>query len=142
MANRNILVDSIPKIQNIFFIYEVVDASDYKIYLLYLYLVCSNGQKITINIVIENIFFDIKLKDKNLIDSYIDEFNSESYDVIIKQSFDSTEKYDFIRLYFKTYKEQKEALNYLKKIDNLTVLKSNAYLTKKKDNIIREIEEY
>ena len=115
MANRNSLIDSIPKIQNIFFIYEVVDASDYKNYLLRLYSVCSNSQKITINIVIEDIFFNIKLKDKNLIDSYIDEFNPESYDVITKQSFDSTKKHEFIRLYFKTHKERKEALNYLKK---------------------------
>ncbi|CAG8856703.1 9795_t:CDS:1, partial [Gigaspora margarita] len=52
---------------------------------------------------------------KNLIDSYIDEFNPESYDVITKQSFDSTKKHEFIRLYFKTHKERKEALNYLKK---------------------------
>ena len=29
-----------------------------------------------------------------------------------------------------------------KKIDNLTVLKANAYLPKEEDNIIREIEEY
>ena len=50
-------------------------------------------------------FFDIKLKDKNLIDSYIDKFNPESYDVITKQSFDSTKKHEFIRLYFKTHKE-------------------------------------
>ncbi|CAG8852701.1 44443_t:CDS:2, partial [Gigaspora margarita] len=92
-TNRNILVDSISKIQNIFFIYKVVDTSDYKNYLLCLYSVCSNSQKITINIVIEDIFFNIKLKDKNLIDSYIDEFNPESYDMITKQSFNSTEKH-------------------------------------------------
>ncbi|CAG8482982.1 9515_t:CDS:1 [Racocetra fulgida] len=129
------------KIPDLFFVYEAVDAFNYKNYLLHLFSVCTNGEKITINIIIKDIFFDIKLKSEELIDSYIDEFKPDSFEIIEKQPFDS-KKYNFIRLYFKTYKERKEALQSLKdKLDKLNELKEHSYLKEKEKEIIQQIED-
>ncbi|CAG8482601.1 9146_t:CDS:10 [Gigaspora margarita] len=65
-----------------------------------------NKEKVEMNVKIDYVFFDIKLKNltENTIESYVEEFNSDSYKILNYQPFDSTEKYDFIRLYF-TYRE-------------------------------------
>ncbi|CAG8777929.1 717_t:CDS:2, partial [Gigaspora rosea] len=73
--------------------------------------------KTIINIKIDYLFFDIKLTDieKNTIESYIEEFDPDSYETFNSQPFDSTKKFNFICLYYKTLKERKEALNIIEK---------------------------
>ncbi|CAG8812681.1 7160_t:CDS:1, partial [Gigaspora rosea] len=43
--------------------------------------------------------------EKNTIESYIEEFDLDSYKTFNSQPFDSTKKFKFIRLYYKTLKE-------------------------------------
>ncbi|CAG8855652.1 29228_t:CDS:1, partial [Gigaspora margarita] len=79
------------------------DASYYReYYMLRLYTIKIDGKKSIVNIKINNLFFDIKLKNlmENTIESYVEEFNPDSYEILKYQPFDSTEKHDFIRLYF------------------------------------------
>ncbi|RIB00556.1 hypothetical protein C2G38_2233870 [Gigaspora rosea] len=60
---------------NLFFVYEAVDVSNYDDgYLLRLYSVLENGQKFFIDIIEYDIFFDIKLKDSSLLNSYLEDF--------------------------------------------------------------------
>src|ERR1043165_8890008 len=96
---------------NIFFIYDAIDYSNNDRYFLRLYTVSSNGHNFLINIIIEDIFFDIKLNNENSIESYLNEFKIQSYETIFKQPFDSTEKYEFIRLYFLNHTERKKQLD-------------------------------
>ncbi|RIB02528.1 ribonuclease H-like domain-containing protein [Gigaspora rosea] len=129
---------------NLFFVYEAVDASNYDDgYLLRLYSVLENGQKFFIDIIEYDIFFDIKLKDPFLLNSYLEEFRDyESYDVINKQPFDSTEKFDFLRIYFSNHQKRRKALQSLKnKIENLNEELQkicDSKKTKKKINVARE----
>ncbi|CAG8783444.1 39629_t:CDS:2, partial [Gigaspora margarita] len=81
------------------------DASYYQeYYMLRLYTIKIDGKKSIVNIKINNLFFDIKLKNpmENTIESYVEEFDPDSYEILKYQPFDSTEKHDFIRLYFMT----------------------------------------
>ena len=64
-----------------------------------------------IDILIPDIFFDIKLDDSSLIDSYDKEFKPESYEEITKQPFDSGKKSDFLRLYYQNHKDRKKKLD-------------------------------
>jgi DNA polymerase elongation subunit (family B) len=97
---------------NLFFIYDASDKNDYQNgYMLNLYVVDINGKKLQVQVIIGSVFFDIKLQDKNQIDFYIQKFKAESYEIINIQPFDSTEKHDFIRLYFNNHKMRKQALD-------------------------------
>ncbi|CAG8836840.1 16757_t:CDS:1, partial [Cetraspora pellucida] len=93
---------------NTFFIYNAIDYSNNEGYFLRLHTVCSNGRKFLINIIIQDIFFDIKLNQENSILSYTKEFKPQSYEIIYKQLFDSIEKFEFIRFYFKNHNERKK----------------------------------
>ncbi|RIB09469.1 hypothetical protein C2G38_2208844 [Gigaspora rosea] len=90
-------------------------------YLLRLYSVLENGQKFFIDIIEYDIFFDIKLRDLSLLNSYLEEFRDYgSYDIINKQPFDSTKKFNFICIYFSNHQKRRKALQSLKnKIENL-----------------------
>ena len=103
----------------LFFIYDATNSKDLKNgYVMKLYAVQSDRKKISINLLISNIFFDIKLNDEELIDEYVDEFEADSYDIFYKQPFDSTEKHKFIRLYFKDHTLRRNALEKIKKIQD------------------------
>ena len=93
----------IPLNTNLVFVYDSIDYSDYNNYYLRLYTVHQDGRKILINIEDDNIFFDIKLNNSITINSYIEEFNPQSYKEIERQPFNSTERYDFLHLYFKNH---------------------------------------
>ena len=83
-----------------------------------LHAVQSDEKKISIDLLISDVFFDIKLNDEELIDKYIDEFEVDSYDTFYKQLFDLTEKYDFIHLYFAGAKKRKKALDIIREKEN------------------------
>src|SRR5207253_6459907 len=105
----------------LFFIYDATDSKDLKNgYVMKLHAVRSDGKKISIDLLIGDVFFDIKLNDEELINEYVDEFEADSYDTFYKQPFDSTERHKFIRLYFKDHTLRRNALEKIKKIqDNL-----------------------
>ncbi|RIB11114.1 ribonuclease H-like domain-containing protein [Gigaspora rosea] len=129
---------------NLFFVYEAVDESNYDNgYLLRLYSVLENGQKFFIDIIKYDLFFDIKLKDPSLLNSYLEEFrDNESYNVINKQPFDSTKKFYFLRIYFSNHQKCRKALQSLKnKIENLNEELQkirDSKKTKKKIDVVRE----
>ena len=77
---------------------------------------------------IPDIFFDIKLDDSSLIDSYDKEFKPESYKEITKQLFDSGEKYDFLRLYYQNHKDRKKTLDLM--IKKKQDLENELYIVK------------
>ena len=105
---------------NLFFIYDAADSTDKNNYILKLFIVKLDGTKHVINILIPDIFFDIKLDDSSLIDSYDKEFKPESYEEIIKQLFDLGEQHDFLWLYYQNHKDRKKVLDSIIKIkDNL-----------------------
>ncbi|CAG8823748.1 26799_t:CDS:2 [Gigaspora margarita] len=61
------------------------DASYYReYYMLRLYTIKIDGEKSIVNIKIDNLFFDIKLKNlmENTIESYVEEFNPDSYEIL------------------------------------------------------------
>src|ERR1041384_2501056 len=101
---------------NLFFVYDAIDVRDfrYEVYTLRLYAVLTNGQKIFIDVKEPDVFFDIKLKDSLLIDSYLDEFKPASYEVINCQPFDSPYKHDFLHLYFENHNARRKVLQELK----------------------------
>ena len=82
--------------------------------MLRLYAVRTNGQKIFIDVKEPDVFFDIKLKDLSLIDSYLEEFKPASYETIKCQPFDSPYKHDFLRLYFENHNVRRKALQEIK----------------------------
>ena len=55
---------------NLFFIYDAADSTDKNNYFLKLFVVKLDGTKHVIDILIPDIFFDIKLDDSSLIYSY------------------------------------------------------------------------
>ncbi|CAG8807822.1 10753_t:CDS:1, partial [Racocetra fulgida] len=62
--------------------------------------------KFRINIYEEDIvFFDIKIKSEELISEYKDEFLPDYYELIVAQPFDSTEEYQFLRLFYLSLKD-------------------------------------
>src|SRR5437016_4852849 len=62
----------------LFFIYDATNSKDLKnAYVIKLYAVRSNGKKISIDLLIGDVFFDIKLNDKELIDEYVDKFEAD-----------------------------------------------------------------
>ncbi|RIB04603.1 hypothetical protein C2G38_2221922 [Gigaspora rosea] len=80
---------------NIFFVYKAVDASNYDDgHLLRLYFVLENGQKFFIDIIKYDIFFDIKLKDPSLLNSYLEEFRD--YRVMINEISCSSNDFNFV----------------------------------------------
>ena len=96
---------------NLFFIYDAADSTDKNNYILKLFIVKLDGTKHVIDILIPDIFFDIKLEDLSLIDSYNKEFKPKSYEEITKQLFDSEKKSDFLRLYYQNHKDRKKKLD-------------------------------
>ena len=103
----------------LFFLYDATDSKDLKNgYVMKLHAVRSDGKKISIDLLIGDVFFDIKLNDEELIDEYVDEFEADSYDTFYKQLFDSTERHKFIRLYFKDHTLRRNALEKIKKIQD------------------------
>ncbi|CAG8786423.1 9205_t:CDS:2 [Gigaspora margarita] len=65
-----------------YFEYNISDETEY--YMLRLYTIKIDGEKSIVNIKIDNLFFDIKLKNlmENTIESYVEEFNSDSYEIL------------------------------------------------------------
>jgi DNA polymerase elongation subunit (family B) len=111
MSKRSELIESEFE-SNLFFIYDAADSTNNKNeYILQLYAVKLDGTKIKVNVLISDIFFDIRLHDSNLIDSYVEEFLPDSYEVIEKQPFDSGKKHEFLRLYFQNHRNRKKALD-------------------------------
>ncbi|RIB06729.1 hypothetical protein C2G38_2216349 [Gigaspora rosea] len=125
----------------LFYVYNAEDASYFKeYYILRLYTFNSEKKKTIINIKIDYLFFDIKLTDieKNTIESYIEEFDPDSYETFNSQPFDSTKKFNFICLYYKTLKERKEALNIIEKKEEYF----NKHLYENTKEIKQEFEEF
>ena len=129
----------------LFFIYDATDSKDLKNrYVMKLHAVRSDGKKISIDLLIGDVFFDIKLNDEELIDEYVNEFEADSYDTFYKQLFDSTERHKFIQLYFKDHTLHRNTLEKIKKIqDNLSEeYEEVKNLLKDERDICKRIEEF
>jgi DNA polymerase elongation subunit (family B) len=109
MYSRNSLLD-VDFETKLFFIYDATDLSNVNEYVIRLHSVAFDGRKITINLKTDQIFFDIKIININYFD-HLNEFKPSSYEIINKQPFDSTEKSNFIRLYFEDHKQRKQAID-------------------------------
>ncbi|CAG8810873.1 16178_t:CDS:1 [Cetraspora pellucida] len=127
MYNRSELIE--PLDTNKLYIYDAIDSTTFnQKYILSLLTVCLDRTKFTINVSIDSVFFDIKLYSEDDLKKYDNEFESESYEKIYRQPFDSTEKFTFLRLYYNTLKKKREAL---KKIE-----------TKREEILLERIEEF
>jgi hypothetical protein len=134
---RSKLINSVES--NRFYVYDSIDSVSFnKRYILTLLTVRLDGTKFTFNISIDSVFFDIKLHSDEDAFNHIMEFDPDSYETMIKQPFDSTEKHNFLRLHFTNQKKRKEAL---KKIN----IKRDELILKLKNNIscnFSSIEEF
>ncbi|CAG8455376.1 6892_t:CDS:2 [Cetraspora pellucida] len=82
---------------NRFYVYDSIDSASFnKRYILTLLTVRLDETKFTFNISIDSVFFDIKLYSNEDAFNHIMEFNPDSYEMMIRQPFDSTEKHNFL----------------------------------------------
>ena|SRR5207253_303371 len=87
-------------------------------YLLHLYVVALDRRKIRINLKVDDVFFNIKLKEQYSVEEYVKELDPNSYEVITRQLFNSSETFNFLRLYYNNYKIRKLVLDKLDKKEN------------------------
>ena len=87
-------------------------------YLLHLYAVALDRRKIRINLKVDDVFFDIKLKEQYSVEEYVKELDPNSYEVITRQPFDSSETFNFLHLYYNNHKIRKLVLDKLDEKEN------------------------
>ena len=83
-----------------------------------MYTVALDGRKIRINLKVDDVFFDIKLKEQYSVKEYVKELDPNSYEVITRQPFDSSKTFNFLHLYYNNHKTRKLVLDKLDEKEN------------------------